>query len=88
MKKTITKTELRKNIYRSEKGSRIQLGFWVDDEPYFISYHISEFEEAKLDPDIFETLCVNAFLQDLKQFQGTNLRKNDIQVYYRKEQLV
>ncbi len=84
MKKTITKTELRKNIYRSEGGNRIQLGFWADDNPYFISYHISEFT----DKEHFETQCVNAFLQDLKQFHSHNLKEDDVEVYYKGEKIV
>lgn len=79
MIRKITKTELRKNIYHSENGKRIQLGFWVGDNPYFISYHISEFA----DKENFETQCVNAFLRDLKIFHRQNLKDDGVTVYYK-----
>lgn len=87
MKKTITKTELRTNIYRSESGKRIQLGFWIDDEPYFLSYDISEFDELNADKG-FETLCINAFLDDFKKFYTDLCKENNIEVYYRGRNLL
>lgn len=83
MKRTITKTELRKNIIRTNKGRRINVGFYVDDDPYFLAYCDDEFDYA----DNFETLAINKFMIDLNRFYGRELNEKNIQIYYRKNQI-
>jgi hypothetical protein len=81
MEKNITKTELRKNIFHSDRGRRISLGFFIDDEPYFLNYRIEDFDYA----ENFETLCVNAFLEDFKKFYQDEMEEKNIKVFYKGE---
>lgn len=84
MKRTITKTELRKNIFHTEGGSRIALGFYIDDEPYFLAYGIDDFDYAFN----FETLAINKFInEDLNRFHGKELNEKHIEIYYRKKRI-
>lgn len=85
MTKEITKTELRKNIIRTDGGRRINVGFYIDDEPYFLAYQDYEFDFA----ENFETLAIDKFINgDLNSFYGRMLNDEDIKIYYRKTRIV
>lgn len=91
--KTITKTELRKNLFYSNTGS-IHIGFFIGDEPFYSIISKVEMAEyiinhPKIYKKMIETIAIDKFLnEDLTGILGTELKAKDIEVYYKNKRLV
>ena len=93
MKVTITKTDLRKNLFYSPKGN-IHVGFFIGDEPFYsiiTRYELAQYRIAhsKLWDKMPETIAVNKFIdEDVAGILGKELKARDIEVYYKNKRLI
>ena len=94
MKKEITKTELRKNIFHCNE--HIHIGFFVEDEPYFsiitkdeIREHINDHFERFNYFTNEDTVAIDIFInKDIPGILKEELQTNGIEVFYKGKQLV